>query len=254
MPTLSVAMIAHNEEKNLARSLASAAWADEVVFVDCGSTDGTALAARDFKIKYFSRPNSRAVYVNKQFSIEQASSDWVFILDADEEITPALRAEIKRATAAPADAAAFTMPRRNFYFGRWLRHGGKYPDTQLRLFRRGTARYLPLPVHERLEVNGRVGTLKEPLLHYPYSDAADIGTKRGFYSEILARSYALKKRSRLFIILRPFTRFVSAYFLKLGFLDGKEGLRTALLDFGNVLSSALLYIKSPGPHDSSLKS
>ncbi|MDD5208110.1 MAG: glycosyltransferase family 2 protein [Elusimicrobiales bacterium] len=254
MPTISVAMIAHNEEKNLARSLASAAWADEVVFVDCGSTDGTALAARDFEIKYFSRPNSRAVYVNKQFSIEQASSDWVLILDADEEITPALHAEIRRAVAAPADAAAFTMPRRNFYFGRWLKHGGKYPDAQLRLFRRGTARYLPLPVHERLEVDGRVGALKEPLLHYPYSDESDIETKRGFYSEILARSYALKKRSRLFILFRPFTRFISAYFLKLGFLDGTEGLRTALLDFGNVLSSALLYIKSSGTDDSTLKS
>ena len=117
-------MIAHNEEKNLARSLASAAWADELIFVDCCSTDGTALAARDFKVKYFRRPNSRAVYVNKQFSIDQASSDWVFILDADEEISPALRAEIKRLVAAPGSFAAFTLPRRNFYFGRWLKRGG----------------------------------------------------------------------------------------------------------------------------------
>ena len=245
MPTLTIAMIAHNEEKNLARSLASAAWADETVFVDCGSTDGTALAARDFKVKFFSRPNSRAVYVNKQFSIDQASSDWVLILDADEEITPALRAEIKRVLAAPSDAAAYTLPRKNFYFGRWLRHGGKYPDTQLRLFRRGSARFLPLPVHERLEISGQVGALREALLHYPYSDAEDMKKKRDFYAEILARSYALKKRSRLFILLRPFTRFLSAYFIKLGFLDGAEGLRTALLDFGNVLSAALLYIKDP---------
>lgn len=245
MPTLTIAMIAHNEEKNLARALASAAWADETVFVDCGSTDGTALSARDFRVRYFSRPNSRAVHVNKQFSADQASSDWVFILDADEEISPALRAEIKRAIAAPSDAAAYTMPRKNFYFGRWLRHGGKYPDTQLRLFRRGAARFLPLPVHERLEVAGRVGALKEALLHYPYSDAEDMEKKRDFYAEILARSYALKKRSRLFILLRPFTRFLSAYFLKLGFLDGAEGFRTALLDFRNVLGAALLYIKDP---------
>ncbi|MDO8804867.1 MAG: glycosyltransferase family 2 protein [Elusimicrobiota bacterium] len=244
MPTISVAMIAHNEEKNLARSLASAAWADELIFVDCGSTDGTALSARDFRVKYFSRPNSRAVYVNKQFSVDQASSDWVFILDADEEISPALRAEIKRHTAAPGSFAAFSMPRRNFYFGRWLRHGGKYPDTQLRLFRRGAARFLPLPVHERLEVDGPVGALKEPLLHYPYSDAEDMEKKLAFYSEILARSYELKKRSRLFILLRPFTRFFSAYLLKLGFLDGAAGLRTALMDFRNVMSSALRYIKT----------
>ncbi|MBI4349978.1 MAG: glycosyltransferase family 2 protein [Elusimicrobia bacterium] len=250
MPTISIAMIAHNEEKNLARALASAAWADEVIFADCGSTDGTALAARDFKVKFFSRPNSRAVYVNKQFAVDQASSDWVFIQDADEEITPALRGELKRAIAAPAGAAAFALPRRNFYFGRWLRHGGKYPDIQLRLFRRGAARFLPLPVHERLEVDGEIGTLKEPLLHYPYSDAEDMRKKRDFYAEILASSYALKERSRLFIFFRPFTRFLSAYFFRLGFLDGTEGLRTALLDFGNVMAAALRYAnypKVPGP-------
>lgn len=244
-PTVSVAMIAHNEEKNLARSLASAAWADEVVFVDCGSTDGTALAARDFKIKYFSRPNSQAVYVNKQFSIDQATSDWVFILDADEEITPALRAEIKRFTAAPGGAAAADMPRKNFYFGRWLRHGGKYPDTQLRLFERGKAKFLPLPVHERLQVDGTVARLKEPLLHYPYSSPEDMEKKRAFYCEILTRSYALKGRSRSFIIFRPFTRFLSSYLVKLGFLDGAEGLKTALMDFRTVLASALLYMRTP---------
>jgi glycosyltransferase involved in cell wall biosynthesis len=244
MPTLSIAMIANNEEKNLARSLGSAAWADEIIFVDCASTDGTALAARDFKLKYFARPNSRAVYVNKQFAVDQAASDWVLILDADEEISPALRAELMRAIAAPNAPAAFTMPRRNFYFGSWLRHGGKYPDTQLRLFRRGSARFLPLPVHERLEVNGAVGVLKEPLLHYPYSDAADMEKKKDFYAEILAASYAAKGRSRLLIIFRPFSRFLSAYFIKLGFLDGAAGLRTAVMDFRNVLASALRYIKT----------
>jgi hypothetical protein len=138
------------------------------------------------------------------------------------------------------------MPRRNFYFGRWLKHGGKYPDTQLRLFRRGSARFLPLPVHERLEVTGAVGALTEPLLHYPYSDAADMLKKRNFYAEILARSYAAKGRSRLFIIFRPFSRFLSAYFLKFGFLDGAAGLKTAAMDFGNVMASALRYIKEKG--------
>ena len=242
MPTLSIAMIANNEEKNLARSLASASWADELIFVDCGSADGTATAAKNFPVKFFSRPNSTAVYVNKQFAVDQASSDWVLILDADEEISPALRAEIARFIATPGAVAA-DMPRRNFYFGRWLRHGGKYPDTQLRLFKRGLARFLPLPVHERLQVDGPVGRIKEPLLHYPYSDAEDMRRKLAFYSEVLTRSYALKKRSRLSVLLRPFTRFLSAYFLKLGFLDGAQGLKTALMDFRTVLASALLYIR-----------
>ncbi|HBA61006.1 MAG TPA: hypothetical protein DCZ92_09340 [Elusimicrobia bacterium] len=243
MPTIAIAMIANNEEKNLKRSLSSAAWADEIIFVDCGSTDGTALAARDFPVKFFSRPNSRAVYVNKQFAADQAVSDWIFILDADEEVTPSLRAEIRRVTAAPAAPAAFEMPRKNFYFGAWLRHGGKYPDRQLRLFKRGSARYLPRPVHERLEVDGAIGRLKEPLLHYPYTDSEDQRRKLDFYSETLTRLYALKGRSRLFIIFRPFTRFISAYFLKLGFLDGAAGLKTALMDFRTVFASALRYIR-----------
>jgi glycosyltransferase involved in cell wall biosynthesis len=248
MPTISIAVIAHNEEKNLSRALSSASWADEVIFVDCGSTDGTALAARDFDVKFFSRPNSRAVYVNKQFAADQATSDWIFILDADEEISPALRGEIKRFIASPRGAAA-DMPRKNFYFGRWLRHGGKYPDTQLRLFARGKARFLPLPVHERLEVEGETARLREPLLHYPYSTPEDMAVKRDFYCDLLTRSYALKGRSRLFILFRPFTRLFSSYILKLGFLDGPEGLRTALMDFSTVLASALLYIKTPPKAD-----
>jgi len=245
MSTITIAMIANNEEKNLARSLSSAAWADELIFVDCGSTDGTALAARDFPVKFFSRPNSRAVYINKQFAADQAASDWIFILDADEEISPSLRSEIRRVIAAPKGPAAYELPRKNFYFGRWLRHGGKYPDRQLRLFRRGSARFLPKPVHERLETDGGVGRLKEPLLHYPYTDEEDRRRKLEFYSEILACSYALKNRSRTLILLRPFTRFAGAYFIKLGFLDGWAGLKTALMDFSTVLASALRYRKEP---------
>ncbi|HAT71476.1 MAG TPA: hypothetical protein DCS63_01500 [Elusimicrobia bacterium] len=242
MPTISIAMIANNEEKNLARSLGSAAWADEIVFVDCGSHDGTEVEARKYPVKYFARPNSPAVYINKQFAVDQAACDWILILDADEEISPALKEEIKRFIAAPGAVAA-RMPRRNFYFGRWLRHGGKYPDTQLRLFKRGSARFLPLPVHERLAVDGPVGRLEEPLLHYPYSDEEDMRRKLAFYTEILTRSYALKDRGRLSVLLRPFTRFFSAYILKLGFLDGTRGFKTALMDFRTVLASALLYIR-----------
>ncbi len=245
-PTLSVAMIANNEEKNVNRSLSSAGWADEIVFVDCGSHDDTELEARKFPVRYFARPNSLAVYVNKQFAVDQCAKDWILILDADEEITPELKAAIQAFMAEPGGAAAAAMPRRNFYFGRWLRHGGKYPDTQLRLFRRGKARFLPLPVHERLEVDGPVARLAEPLLHYPYSDDEDRRRKLAFYTEILTRSYALKERSRVFILLRPFSRFFGSYILKLGFLDGLAGLRVALMDFRTVLASALLYMRTGG--------
>ncbi len=229
---VSIAMIAHNEEDTAARALASAAWADEIIFVDCGSTDKTAARATGApKVRFFSRENSLAVHVNKQFAADQASGDWIFILDADEEITPELRDEILAALAADGGADAYAMPRRNFYFGRWLRHGGKYPDTQLRLFRRGKARFLPRPVHERLEVEGRTGRLRAPLHHYPYRTAGDIPRKLGFYTEALSENYLADGKHPLLIFARPFTRFVSAYLLKLGFLDGAAGFKTALTDF-----------------------
>ncbi len=243
MPTISFAIIAHNEEKNLPRALSSAAWADEIILVDCGSTDGTVAAAAGFAVKSFSRPNSTAVHVNKQFAIDQAASDWVFVLDADEEIPAELRDEIKEAIARPSGAAAFKIPRRNFYFNRWLRHGGKYPDNQLRLFRRGTARFIPLPVHERLEVTGKVSRLKQAFNHYPCVSPEYIERKLIFYGEMLARSYALKKKNRLLILLRPFTLFLMNYVMKFGFLDGREGFKTALMDFRNVMTSALIYMK-----------
>jgi len=243
MPSLSIAIIAHNEEQNLPRALESASWADEIIMVDCGSTDGTAAAAKKFKVRFFSRPNSTAVYINKQFAIDQAASDWVFILDADEEIPPELREEIKEVISSPGAAAAFKMPRRNFYFGRWLRHGGKYPDSQLRLFRRGKARFIPLPVHERLDIDGSTARLTRPLNHYPCRTVEDVERKRAFYWENLAKSYAIKGKSRLFILLRPFTCFLVNYLLKLGFLDGVQGFKTALMDFRTVMGSALLYIK-----------
>lgn len=240
-PRISIAVIAHNEEESAPRTLESAAWADEIVFVDCGSTDRTAaVAAGRQKVRLFSRENSLAVHVNKQFAADQASGDWIFILDADEVISPELKEELLGAVTTGA-VNAYEMPRRNFYFGRWLRHGGKYPDIQLRLFRKGKARFLPLPVHERLEVQGSVGRLLNPLLHYPYRTAADIPRKLGFYAEALSENYIRSGRDPLLIFARPFTRFISAYLLKLGFLDGAAGLRTALLDFRVIFASILRF-------------
>jgi len=229
---LSIAIIAHNEEDTVARALESAAWADEIIFTDCGSTDGTAaLAAGLPRVRFFSRENSLAVHVNKQFAADQAAGDWVFILDADEEIPRELREETLAALAGDQGINAYAMPRKNFYFGRWLRHGGKYPDTQLRLFRKGKAKFLRRPVHERLEVEGKTGVLRSPLRHYPYRSIQDVPRKLGFYAEALSENYLLDGRNPLTIFSRPFTRFISAYFLKLGFLDGAAGFKTALTDF-----------------------
>jgi len=238
---ISIALIAHNEETAVVRALESAAWADEIIFVDCGSSDHTAaVASARPNVRLFTRENSLAVHVNKQFAADQASGDWILILDADEEITPALRDEILGIVTSERNDA-YEMPRKNFYFGRWLRHGGKYPDIQLRLFRKGKAKFLPLPVHEKLEVEGSTGLLLNHLLHYPYRSAGDIPRKLGFYAEALSENYIRSGKSPLFIFTRPFTRFISAYLLKLGFLDGAAGLKTALLDFLVIFVSILRF-------------
>ena len=254
---ISVAIIAHNEEDTAARALESAAWADEIIFVDCGSTDRTTAVAAGVlsekasatpyqstgqapKVLLFSRENSLAVHINKQFAADRASGDWIFILDADEEISQELRVEILAAVGA-GGIVAYEMPRRNFYFGRWLKHGGKYPDTQLRLFRKGKARFLPLPVHERLEVDGAIGRLSAPLNHYPYRSVRDIPRKLGFYAEALSDSYIRNGKHPLLIFTRPFSRFISAYLLKLGFLDGAAGFKTALTDFLVIFISILRF-------------
>ncbi len=250
MPTIAVTIIAHNEEEKLPRALKSAAWAEETVVVDCGSTDRTASIAKNAGARVFSRQNSMAVYVNKQFAIDQASADWIFILDADEEIPPGLRDELRTAvSSAEKGVSAFKLPRKNFYFGRWLKHGGKYPDTQLRLFRRGEARFLPLPVHERLAVKGAVSALKNPLNHYHCASSADMERKRLFYREMLVKYYEVKAKSRFFILFRPFARFFVNYFVKLGFLDGSQGLKTALMDFCILTDSAVKYFLDFAPRD-----
>ena len=239
---ISVAIIAHDEEATVARALESAAWAYEIIFVDCGSTDKTAaIAAARPKIRMFARENSLAVHVNKQFAADRATGDWIFILDADEVITPGLRDEILAATAVEEGMNAYEMPRKNFYFGRWLRHGGKYPDTQLRLFRKGKAAFVARPVHESLEVTGLTGKLSSPLEHYPYRSVQDVPRKLGFYAEGLSENYIKSGKHPVLIFLRPFTRFISAYLLKLGFLDGAAGFKTALMDFFVIFASVLRF-------------
>ncbi|HAH31282.1 MAG TPA: hypothetical protein DCL44_03095 [Elusimicrobia bacterium] len=243
MPSISIVIIAHNEEKKLPRALASAGWADEIIFVDCASTDSTLALARGSKAKIFQRPNILAVYVNKQFAMDQAAGDWIFILDADEEIPAGLAAEILGKIAKPGKYAAFKLPRKNFYYGKWLKHGGKYPDTQIRLFKKNQARYKPLLVHEKLEISGDTGRLITPLAHYPCSDDADFSRKLEFYGEIVSESYFKNETSAFYAAIRPYLKFFNSLVLKLGFLDGKAGVLTAFRDLETLNFARAQFIK-----------
>jgi glycosyltransferase involved in cell wall biosynthesis len=236
MPSIAFTLIGHNEAHNLPRTLDSVRWADQLVYVDCESTDGSADVARRHNAQVLSRPNVPNLNLNKNVAIEQATTDWVFLLDADEVIPPALAEEIRRViAAAPADNA-FRLPRRNLFFGRWVRHGGQYPDHQLRLFRRGKARFPAKHVHERLAVDGTIGTLREPFDHYTVDTPLTAIRKMNFNSSFNAAELARLGRkpgvgiALRYLLFKPGSRFIRRYLFKGGFLDGWPGLIVAAVD------------------------
>src|SRR6185312_14385982 len=165
--SLSVAIITLNEERNLARTLASVRFADEIVIVDSGSTDRTLEIAREYSARVLPLP-WRGFAAQKNYALDQCTGDWVLSLDADEELTPELQDQIRILLATHPPCDAYYLPRRNLFLGRWIKHGGFYPDAKLRLFRRGTTSFEERPVHEIVRVQGSTGTLDHDLIHHAY--------------------------------------------------------------------------------------
>ncbi len=244
-PRIAVSVIVHNESAELAGCLTSIrGLADEIVVVDCASSDGSARVARRAGARVYRRPNLENLNVNKAYGIARTRAPWVLYLDPDERMTPALAREIKAVIRRPDAAAAYEIPRRNFYFGRWLRRGGKYPDTQRRLFRRDRARFAERHVHERLQVTGAVGRLVAPFDHHPYRTMESFLRKADFYAAFQAK-YLAQRGARagiwngfLYCGWLPVTRFIRRYFFKLGFLDGLPGFLGCLHD---TLTQVLTY-------------
>jgi glycosyltransferase involved in cell wall biosynthesis len=227
--TLSVAIITKNEEANLACTLASVRWADEIVIVDCGSTDGTAEIARQFGAKFFVE-EWKGFGAQKNSAIAKCSSDWVLALDADEEVSPELASAIRALLQGQPAYEAYFLPRRNFFLGRWIRHGGYYPDPKLRLFRRGTAQFETRAVHETIRRNGPVGHLPGDLIHHAYPTLDAYIEHMNSYSSLGAtQAVARGKTSRSIfaffwnVWIVPIATFKYNYVLRLGFLDGREG-------------------------------
>ena len=243
MPTLGISLIAHNEEKQIANALKSAGFADDIVVVNCESTDKTEEIAKSFpKVRLFNRPNNKNLNVNKSFGFEQLETDWIFYLDPDEIITPALACEIKEAISSER-YVAYKLPRKNIFFGRWLAHGSQYPDIQLRLFKRGSAGFANKHVHEMLEVKGETGLLKEPFEHHPYPSLDDYIRKMNFYTGFQAdfwlnsnmNSGLLNKLRYMFF--KPYFRFLRRFIFKQGFRDGWQGFVAAVGDAFSQIAS-----------------
>lgn len=228
--TLSVAIVSHNEEANLGRTLESVKWADEIVVVDSESTDRTCDIAREYGARVVVEP-WRGYVAQKQFAIDLCTKDWVLLLDADEEVSPALAKEMRVVIADPNAATGYRLPRKNLFLGRWMRHGGFYPDPKLRLFRRGAGFVTGHDPHDRCELKPDVlqwtQQFQNPIIHYTYPTLTLYLSHMNRYSSLGAQ-LAFAKGHRDFniadIVLRPLATFFYNYFLRLGFLDGPEGL------------------------------
>lgn len=228
--TLSVAIITHNEELNLPRTLASVGWADQVVVVDADSTDQTVVLAQTAGAQIFIE-EWKGFAGQKNSAIAHCTGDWILSLDADEEVVPDLAAEIQTLLAGDASCDAYMLPRRNFFLGRALRYGGFYPDRKLRLFRRGHAHFSERAVHETLACSGRIGHLQGPLLHHAYPTLTGYIEHMNRYStlgaQLLLEQGRVSRSLPAFwwnVLMAPQLTFLYNYWLRLGFLDGREGL------------------------------
>ncbi len=238
--TLSVAIITKNEEANLGRTLASVRWVHEIVIVDCGSIDRTPEIARQFGAK-FSVEEWKGFGAQKNSAIAKCTSEWILALDADEEVSPELAQEIQDLLERQPAYNAYFLPRRNLFLGRWIRHGGYYPDPKLRLFRRGTAEFETSVVHETIRRTGPVGHLRGDLIHHAYPTLDAYIEHMNRYSSLgAAQAVARGEGGRSIfgflwnVWIVPIATFKYNYFLRLGFLDGREGFLLHLYHSGYV--------------------
>ncbi len=261
---LSVVLITHNEEANIGRTLKSVEplardGAGEIIVVDSGSTDRTVEIAKSFGAKVFEE-SWKGFAAQKNSAIEKATGGWILSLDADEELDSDLQraladtlegwsrylqlkdeagthpltledalSDVKwHVGAKPEEVGGLWIARKNFFLGRWIRHGGFFPDPKLRFFRRGAGRFEDRAVHETLQVDGRSGTVRYgTLLHHAYPTLSSYIDHMNRYSSLGAQMVAEKGRQRfavIDIVLRPAATFVYNYIFRLGFLDGREGL------------------------------
>jgi len=228
---LSVVLITYNEEANLQRTLESViplvqGGRGEVIVVDSGSTDRTLEIAQSFGAKVFVEP-WKGFAVQKNSAMDKASGDWVLQLDADESLESELASEVEAALEASPSVNGFWIPRKNFFLGRWIKHGGFYPDPKLRLIRRGAGKFEEYGAHPTMKVAGTTGRFQHALLHSAYPTLRGYIEHMNSYSSSgaeIAVASGHRRFSLINIVFRPLLTFVYNYFVRLGFLDGREGL------------------------------
>lgn len=221
---LSVTIITQNEVDNIGRCLESVIWADEIVVVDSGSTDGTLEICERYKCKII-KTEWRGFGPTKHLAVEHASNDWIFSIDSDEEVTPQLRQEIEALFSSEPKQNAYRVKRSSFYLGKQIKYSGWDRDLPLRIFNKKHGQFNLKQVHESVEIDGERGLLRGPLLHYTYPTVSSHIAKMNRYSDLSAEEALArgKTSSVAGAIFRGFAKFFKMYVIKRGFLDGTTG-------------------------------
>jgi glycosyltransferase involved in cell wall biosynthesis len=229
---LSSVIIAKNEEKNIGRCIESqSGLMDEIiVIVDKKSTDSTADIVNQYPCTKLYIEEWKGYADTKKYAVSLAENDWIFWIDADEEITPELKLEIKQMLTTGFKSDAYNVARKAFFLGKWMKHSGWYPSRVTRLFNRNSAEFTTSNVHEQLIVKGTTGELKNDLHHYTDSDIKHYFDKFNNYTTLAAEDLLLKnKKFRLTdITIRPLFLFIKMYIVRRGFMDGLQGFLLAV--------------------------
>jgi len=225
---ISATIVTLNEERNIARAIDSLSCADEVLVVDSGSTDQTREIAIRCGARVVEEP-WRGYAAQKNFAARSATHDWILSLDADEQLTPELAAEILALKKSGPAADGYSFPRLAQYLGRWIRHSGWYPDSKIRLYNRANAEWAGDYVHESVRVRGSVGELHADLLHFTCDSLSEHLRTLDRYTTLAARELIGQKTqvSLLHLAIDPLWTLIRVYILQRGFLDGPQGLAIA---------------------------
>jgi len=228
---LSVAIALFNEAQNLDACLSAVRQlADEIIVVDGGSTDETVAIAKKYTNHIIQTDNPAIFHINKQKALDACRGTWILQLDADEIVTEELRQEIQKTIQKNDSYNGYYIPRKNNFWGHFMKKGGQYPDYVIRLIRNGKARLPCKNVHEQIEVDGNVGYLKEPMLHYSYRTSNDYWKKADTYTTLTAIFMKEKHINKTFgtwaryNVTLPIKTFLLLFLRHKGFVDGWYGL------------------------------
>ena len=234
--TLSIVIITKNEEDKIARCLESVKWADEIIIVDDLSEDRTVKICQKYGAKVISHKSYGNFDQQRNIGIDNANSDWILQMDADEVVSEKLKEEIQGIVGNPNNKfVAYKIRRQNFFLNHFMAYGGWF-IYYTKLFKKDAARYIGKSVHETLEVDGEIGTINEAIKHFPFSSIKQFVERQNFYTSVEAKliyedkGRIPKRKVRYNLVIRPLKLFWKAYIKKKGFRDGMYGFLFSILN------------------------